>query len=232
VKRVCTICARGGSKGVPNKNLRSLAGRPLIAHSIEQARATRLFETVAVSSDHAEILRVALEAGADIAVERPAELATDAAPKVPAIRHCVGVAEERTRSRFDVVVDLDATSPLRTPDDIRAAVRELEAGDAQNLVSGTPARHSPYFNLVELDERGRVRLAKQAPGAVGRRQDSPACFDLNASIYVWRRDALMNGADSAIGPDTALYVMPQERSFDIDSEVDFRIVDMLMARGG
>jgi CMP-N,N'-diacetyllegionaminic acid synthase len=231
VSRICTICARGGSKGVPNKNLRMLAGMPLIAHSIAQARATGLFGALAVSSDHPEILRVALAAGADIAVDRPAEMATDEAPKVPAIRHCAAAAEERTGDRFDIVVDLDATSPLRTPDDIRAAVAALESGGAQNLISATPARHSPYFNLVELDERGRVRLAKQAPNAIVRRQDSPACFDINASIYVWRRDALMLGADSAIGPDTALYVMPQERSFDIDSEVDFRIVDMLMGEG-
>lgn len=231
MNRICTICARGGSKGVPNKNLRMLAGKPLIAHSIEQARGSGLFGKLAVSSDNAEILRVARDWGVDVAVERPPEMATDTAAKVPAIRHCVTSAERETGERFDIVVDLDATSPLRSEDDIRAAVGLLEAGEGQNLITATPARHSPYFNLVELEPDGRVRLSKRLEQPIVRRQDSPPCFDLNASIYVWRRAALLGGVDSAIGPDTRLFVMPQERSFDIDSEVDFKVVEMLMAAG-
>jgi len=228
VNRICTICARGGSKGVPGKNLRMVGGRPLIAHSLQQARDSGLFRTLAVSSDDARILEVAREWGADHVVERPPELASDTAAKVPAIRHCVQSVEAKGGERFDVVVDLDATSPLRTGDDIRAAVEAFEAGDADNLVSVAPARHSPYFNLVELDGRGRARLAKVADPPVMRRQDAPACFDINASIYVWRRDALMNGADSAIGANTQVFVMAAERSIDIDSELDLRIVEMLM----
>lgn len=229
MNRICTICARGGSKGVPNKNLRVTAGMPLIAHSLRQARRTGLFCALAVSSDHPEILRVAGEYGADVLVERPPELATDAAPKIPAIRHCVRSAEASTGKRYHVIVDLDATSPLRSEDDIRAAVELLERSDAGNVISATPARHSPYFNLVELDEGGRVRLAKAVDPPVTRRQDAPSCFDMNASIYVWRREALLDGVDSALGANTRLFVMPQERSFDIDSETDFRIVDMLMS---
>ncbi len=232
MRRLCVICARGGSKGIENKNLRPMLGKPLIAHSIERARESGVFDAVAVSSDSAEILQAAGAAGADHLVERPVELASDTAPKVPAIRHCARAVEEATGAPFDTVVDLDATSPLRTADDIRGVVGMLEEGSAGNVVSGAPARRSPYFNLVELDAAGRVRVSKPLETPVGRRQDAPPCFDLNASIYAWRRRALLDGHDSALADDTALYEMPAERSFDIDSELDWQIVEFLLARGG
>src|ERR1700704_6139778 len=116
MKRLCTICARGGSKGVKGKNLRPLLGRPLIAHSLEQARSCGLFELIAVSSDASEILEVARAFGADLLIQRPDELASDTAAKIPAIRHAVLEAESRSAQHFDTLVDLDATSPLRIPD--------------------------------------------------------------------------------------------------------------------
>jgi len=229
MKRLCTICARGGSKGVAGKNLRLLAGLPLLAHSIRQARESRLFDLIAVSSDSEDILRTARTYDADEVVPRPVEMATDTAPKLPAIRHCVKAVEARRGLRFDTLVDLDATAPLRSVEDIRNAVAMLERSTAANLLTGAPARRSPYFNLVELDAQGRVVLSKRPAGNVARRQDAPTCYDLNASIYVWRRSALLDGPDSAIGADTILFQMPEERSIDIDSELDFRIVEMLMA---
>lgn len=229
MSRLCTLCARGGSKGVPNKNLRVLAGKPLLAHSLIQARQSGLFDLLAVSSDSPAILEVAKTWGADLTVERPADMATDTAAKLPAIRHCVAAAERETGKRFGVVCDLDATAPLRSIDDIRGAVALLEGSDALNVITGMPARRSPYFNMVERDDRGRVRLSKTLTKPVVRRQDAPACFDMNASIYVWRRDTLMDGGDGVIGSDTLLFVMPEERSIDIDSETDFRFVEFLMA---
>jgi N-acylneuraminate cytidylyltransferase/CMP-N,N'-diacetyllegionaminic acid synthase len=227
VRRICTVCARGGSKSVPNKNIRALGGRPLVAHTLEQARASGLFELIAVSSDSQEILDLSLAHGADLGIERPPGLATDAAPKVPAIRHCVEKAEHSKGHRFDVVVDLDATSPLRLTADIRGAVALLENGRASNVITAAPARRSPYFNLVEVGDNGIVRLSKPPAADVVRRQDSPPCFDMNASIYVWRRDALFD--DPAIfTSSTLLFVMPEERSLDIDSELDFELVEMLL----
>ena len=126
MKRLCTICARGGSKGVPNKNLRPILGRPLLAHSIEQARASGLFAAIAVSSDSKDILAAARQYGADFLIERPADMASDTAPKLPAIRHCVSEAERLAGYRFDTIVDLDATSPLRLPQDIVNATALLE----------------------------------------------------------------------------------------------------------
>ena len=225
--RICTISARGGSKGVKNKNVRQLLGKPLIAHTLEQAQAARLFDFIAVSSDSEEILEIAQKYGADLLVERPLELAGDSAPKLPAINHCVEEVERRIGKRVDVVTDLDVTSPLRLVEDIQGAVSLLEQENISNVFSVSPARRSPYFNLVELDNDGVVRLSKPPTVPIVRRQDSPACFDINASIYVWRRSALFHDM-SLFNPDTQLFVMPEERSIDIDNELDFQIVDQLM----
>lgn len=226
-KRICTICARGGSKGVVNKNIRPLLGRPLIAHTIERARESGLFECIAVSSDSDAILDAARQWGADFQVRRPDELATDTAAKVPAIRHCLEEAERLAGIRCDVLVDLDATSPLRSTDDIRGAVVLLETRGVTSVITGAPARRSPYFNLVEVDAAGVARLSKTLAQPVVRRQDAPKCYDMNASIYVWRRDDFLAYPAVFYG-DTLLYEMPEDRSHDIDTELDFEWVEFLM----
>ncbi len=229
MKRICTICARGGSKGVPGKNIRDMAGKPLIAYSILQAKSSGLFEKIAVSSDSRTILDAAQEWGADCLIERPVELATDNSSKLPAIRHCVEEAEKVLNNNFDIVVDLDIASPLRTTDDIRGAVELLEKKKVGNVITGTPARRSPYFNMVELNQQGVVRLVKSPGIPVVCRQDAPECFDMNASIYVWHREVLSK-SEGVFSEDTLLYVMPEERSVDIDSELDFKVVEFLISK--
>lgn len=227
--KLCTICARGGSKGVPGKNIRPLGGKPLIAHSIAQAKESGLFACVAVSSDSDEILGVAKAYGADITIKRPDHLATDQAGKVPAIGHAVQAVEAIRDMYFDIVVDLDATSPLRLPSDIVEAVKLLETAKCSSVITGAPAHRSPYFNLVECDANGIASLSKKLPDAILRRQDSPACYDMNASIYVWKRDRLI--ADPRVFyDDTRLYAMPRERSVDIDDELDFAMVELILQR--
>ena len=227
--RLCTICARGGSKGVKGKNVRSMLGKPLIAHSIEQARATGLFDAIAVSSDSDQILEIASTYGVDHLIKRPADLATDASAKLPAIRHCVEAVEQANSQTFNTLADLDATSPLRSVQDIRTAVSLLEISGVGNIITATPARRSPYFNLVEIDLHGHVKLSKPPVAPIIRRQDAPQCYDMNASIYVWQRDVLFS-APTLFNADTRLYLMPEERSIDIDSEVDFLFVEFLMSR--
>ena len=229
MKILCTICARAGSKGVTNKNLRPINSKPLIVYSIEQALATKLFDQIVVSSDSAEIRNVALANGATHAVERPFELASDTAPKLPAIRHCVESSEKKF-GQFEVIIDLDATAPLRNPEDILGALELLKTTNSDNVITGTPAHRSPYFNLVETNEQGIVHLSKQPRAAVDRRQDSPECFDMNASIYVWRRHALFEN-ETLFTKSTRLFVMPRERSIDIDSQADFDMVEWLMTKG-
>lgn len=225
--RICTICVRGGSKGVPAKNWRLLSGLPLYVHSINQARESGLFDKIVISSDAPEVLEHALHFGADMVVQRPADLAGDTAGKVPAIAHAVESAEHYFSLTFDTCVDLDATSPLRLPEDIAGAVALLENSNCESVITGAEAHRSPYFNLVEEDEHGIVSTAKSLPQGVLRRQDAPKTYDMNASVYVWKRDSLIS-QKKVFFESTRIFVMPSERSFDIDSELDFKIVEMLM----
>ena len=229
MKILCTICARAGSKGVANKNLKLINAKPLIAYSIEQALDTKIFSQIVVSSDSQEIRDVAQASGATFVVKRPQEMATDTAPKLPAIQHCALMAEENF-GRFDVIIDLDATAPLRASADISGALDLLLSTDASNVITGTPAHRSPYFNLVEVNQEGFVSLSKPPQFAVDRRQDSPQCFDMNASIYVWKRSALFEN-QSLFTQTTRLFVMPRERSLDIDSQADFEMVEWMMTKG-
>jgi N-acylneuraminate cytidylyltransferase/CMP-N,N'-diacetyllegionaminic acid synthase len=230
MKRICTICARGGSKGVKGKNIRPLLGKPMIAYSIGQAQESGLFYLIAVSSDSDLILEAAKTYGVDCLVKRPDVLASDEAGKMPAIRHCVAEVERQEGVTFDIMVDLDATSPLRSVADIRNAVAMLETSGAGNLITAMPARRSPYFNLVEVNAAGAVTLSKPPQSPILRRQDAPKCFDMNASIYIWTRQAFLE-RNTVINDDTQLYVMPEERSIDIDSELDFRFVEFVMEQG-
>jgi N-acylneuraminate cytidylyltransferase/CMP-N,N'-diacetyllegionaminic acid synthase len=229
MKILCTICARAGSKGVANKNLRLINGLPLIAYSLQHAVETKLFSQIAVSSDSSEIRTTAMAHGATFVVDRPTQMASDTAPKLPAIRHCVETTEKEF-GQFDIIIDLDATAPLRIAADIIGSLELLTATNADNVITGTPAHRSPYFNLVEQDENGIVQLSKPLKDAVTRRQDSPKCFDMNASIYVWRRDALLNNSSLFVS-STRLFEMPRERSLDIDSEADFEMVEWMMSKG-
>ena len=229
MKILCTICARAGSKGVTNKNLRLINGLPLIAYSLQQAVETKLFSQISVSSDSSEIRTTAMAHGATFVVDRPTQMASDTAPKLPAIRHCVETTEKEF-GQFDIIIDLDATAPLRIAADIIGSLKLLTATNADNVITGTPAHRSPYFNLVEQDENGIVQLSKPLKDAVTRRQDSPKCFDMNASIYVWRRDALLNNPSLFVS-STRLFEMPRERSLDIDSEADFEMVEWMMSKG-
>lgn len=226
---ICSICVRGGSKGVVGKNIRPIQGKPLLAHSIAQAKDSDLFECVVVSSDDQGILDIAISFGADEVVLRPPELATDTAAKPPVIRHCIETIIKRRNIQYDTIVDLDATSPLRNVDDIRAAVGLLQKSGCGNVITGTPSHRSPYFNMVEETDQGTVKLCRNLDNKIVRRQDAPNCYDMNASIYVWSQKAFMEGPQ-VFGSDTKIYVMPAERSIDIDSELDWDIVEMLMSK--
>ncbi len=227
--RLCTICARGGSKGVPGKNIRMLMGLPLIAHSIAQAKNTKLFDKIAVSSDSDEILNAASEYGADIIIKRPDEMASDSAGKLVAIRHAILEAEKQAGKEYNTLVDLDATAPLRVEDDIIMAVELLEKQKISSVMSGTPAHRSPYFNLLEVNENNEIALSKKAEKDVLSRQSSPKCYDMNASIYVWAREPFLS-EPACFYKNTRLLVMPDKRSVDIDSELDFAIVETIMQK--
>jgi CMP-N-acetylneuraminic acid synthetase len=219
---IATICARGGSKGLPGKNVRPLLGKPLIVYTIEQALAVPEFAGVYVSTDSPEIAEVARAAGATVPFLRPAELAHDAAPKIPVIRHLVEHVEAGG-ARVDTVCDLDPTSPLRDVADVRACLALL--AEAEVVITAYRAEKNPYFNMVERQPDGNWRLVKAPDGSVVSRQQAPAVFAMNASIYVWRRAALERSLWEC---RLQLHEMPRERSIDVDSLIDFMLVELLM----
>ena len=230
MRRLAVICARGGSKGVPHKNTRLLGDIPMIAHTINQAKDSGIFSEIAVSSDSDDILGVAHDFGIRHLISRPAELASDTAPKIPAIRHCC-VAVEQVSEKFDYIADLDCTVPYRLLSDITGAFALIESRNVSSLISGTAARKIPYFNLVELTAEGFVRISKSAQPPLVRRQDAPDCFDMNASIHIWQRSILFS-SDDRLHPDTILFEMPFERSIDIDTELEFELNEFLMKKAG
>ncbi|WP_300448383.1 acylneuraminate cytidylyltransferase family protein [uncultured Helicobacter sp.] len=227
---LCVIGARGGSKGVKNKNIMPIAGKPLLAHTIIQALQSRLFSHIVLSTDSEDIAKVGEEYGAEVFFLRDKALATDDSGKLPAIRDALLRSEAHYKTHFDVIFDLDATSPLRLVSDITQAYEQFLHDDNDILITASPARKSPYFNLIEIfEEEGekRVNLSKKPPKPILRRQDSPKCYDMNASIYIWKREALLEN-DSVFTPNTGLFIMPEERSIDIDTPLDFAFVDFML----
>jgi CMP-N,N'-diacetyllegionaminic acid synthase len=221
-----TICARGGSRGLPGKNIRSLAGHPLIAYTIATARRCTFIDQLVVSTDSEEIANVARRYGADVPFIRPSELASDTAGKVPAIQHAVREVEREARRPVDLVIDLDPTSPLRTADEVRECWDLVQTPHTDVVFTVTPADRSPYFNMVEIVD-GYARLAKRLDPPVLRRQDAPAVFSLNASVYAYRRAHLMDDG-RVVAPRSRVVVMPPERSRDVDGPFDFAFIEFLV----
>lgn len=226
--RICTINVRGGSKGLPGKNSAILQGLPLLVHSIRHAKESKLFDMILVSSDSPQLRALGAAEGV-LAIERPNDLASDKAPKVPAIIHAVEAGEGVYGGPFETVVDLDVTSPLRKPQDIIDAVQMLESQKLKSVFSVCESHRSPYFNLVSKDDNGIWGPAIREGLTVARRQDARPTFDMNASIYVWNRSALLS-EKSVFTTNSGVLVMPLERSWDIDTALDFEIVKFLMSR--
>lgn len=220
---IATICARGGSVGVPGKNIKPLLGKPLICYSIEQALAIKAIDRVFVSTDSEAIAEVARAAGAEVPFLRPSELASSSAPKLEVIRHLVEWVEQHV-GPVGRIIDLDPTSPLRDLADIETCMSMLDE-ETDVVITGYEADKNPYFNMVEAQPDGNIRLVKTLGGAVVARQAAPKVYSMNASIYCWHRNTLEKGLWEG---HTRLHVMPRERSVDIDEPIDFQIVELLM----
>lgn len=225
-ERICIIPVRAGSKGVPHKNIRPFCGKPLLAHSVAQAHASGCFAEIVVSSDSLEYLEIARQAGATQLVHRPDELASDIAGSMDVLFHALAEVERETGRSFETVTLLQATSPLRLPDHISAAVEQLESSTDDVVLSVSEAKNSPYFNLLEYDpKRQSYGLSKTLDTSVTRRQDAPDVMQMNGSIYVWARRALMQQKRvmcDAIG----VYLMPPLYSVDIDTEIDWAFAEL------
>ena len=228
---LCTICARGGSKGVPNKNIREVGGTPLVGHAVTDAKEWQRGADIVVSTDDDKIAAVAEEYGAAIPFKRPAELASDEAAKLPVIKHALHEMEALQGCQYDYIVDIDATTPLRQPDDIESCFETVESDpQATNAYTVCEAEKNPYFNMVELNEDGYAHLCKQREESVVRRQDTPSVYEMNAAVYVYEREFLLE-TDSVHGDYTRVAIMPPERSTDIDTELDLQFVRFLYQEG-
>jgi len=224
---VGAICARGGSKGVPRKNVRPLAGLPLIAHTIRCAQACSVFDRVVVSTDDEEIAEVARQYGAEVPFMRPAHLAQDRSAKWPVFQHLVETLEQMDGQKIDVVADLDTGVPLRRPADIEACIEQLLTTEAEVVVTAYEADRNPYFNMVELDAAGYASISKTPATPVVSRQQAPLVYSLSPAVYAIRCDILWKYEHWA-GSKFQICPMPRERAIDIDSELDFRLVEYLM----
>ncbi|SFV50830.1 Legionaminic acid cytidylyltransferase [hydrothermal vent metagenome] len=216
-KVLCTICARGGSKGVKNKNIKEINSKPLIAYTVEQATDSKLFEHIDVAKAY----------GCESFFKRDDTLSSDTAGKLDVIKDAFVRSEEFYNTKFDYLIDLDATAPLRETQDILNSFSQFLADDNENLISAMPSRRSPYFNLVEVSKDKKVSLSKALDTSIKRRQDAPKSYDMNASIYIWKREVILNET-SLFLDTTGLYIMPEERSIDIDTELDYKFVEFLM----
>lgn len=231
---VCGVVpARGGSKGVPRKNIRMLGGKPLIAHAIAAGTAAKRLGRVLVSTDDPEIAEIARRWGGDVPFLRPADLAQDTTAMLPVLRHALLWLEEHEGRRVDAVTILDPTTPFRAPADIDACIAMLERDrDATVVTSVCEAEHNPYFNLAEPDGPYLRNVGNHHLQFV-RRQDAPLVYRENAAACTVRREVIM-GRDCYFfePPDrVAYYVMPAERSVMIDTPLDFSFAEFLIAQG-
>lgn len=223
---ICVICARGGSKGIKNKALVKVRGKPLIAHTIKQALKSKIFQEVIVSTDSSRIQKIAIFYGAKSWFLRPKNISTGNSSKLLAVRHAFEKAEKYFKKKFEICFDLDVTSPLRNIDDIRKALKKFKKGNYNNLFSVSEAKKNPYFNMVEKKNK-TYTLSKNSNKFFFARQYLPRVYELNASIYIFSRNFL-KGKKGLFNNKTSIFIMPRERSIDIDDNLDLKLVKYLI----
>jgi CMP-N,N'-diacetyllegionaminic acid synthase len=228
-KILAVITARGGSKGVPRKNIRPVCGKPLIAHTIETTLQVRdRLHRLIVSTEDAEIAAVSREYGAQVPFMRPPELAVDTTPSLPVLQHAVREVEALDGIRLDWVLLLQPTSPLRTADDILAAMALAAAGGCDSVISVVQAPIHPLF-MKRIQEDQLLPFSEELTEKEGtRRQDAqPPAYVRNGAIYLTRREVLME-MNSIWGRIIRPYVMPSERSVNVDSELDLKLAELML----
>ena len=221
------IPARGGSKGLPGKNTRPLLGKPLIAWTIEQALTSKYLDRVVVSTDDKEIAEISKKYGAEIPFMRPKKLAEDNAKGIDIVLHTIDwFRENDKRKQYDLIMLLQPTSPLRKSEDIDKAIEYLFLREAKAVVSVCEVDHHPLWANT-LPEDGCMKDFIRKEIINKNRQELPVFYRLNGAIYLAYCDYI-NQCKSFIGKDTFAYIMPRERSIDIDDEIDLRLAETLM----
>lgn len=227
---VAFIFARGGSKGLPGKNIRMFAGKPLIAWAIEHALEVEGVIRVIVSTDSEEIAAVAERYGAEIPFIRPSHLAKDNSPEWLSWRHALDFIRNDEGSFPDAMVSVPVTAPLRRPEDVEKCLELFFEGDADVVITVADAHRNPYFNMVAMQTDGSIGLLIPPTSGISRRQDAPKVYDMTTVAYVANPEFVMTHESAFAGRVKAVHV-PIERSIDIDTLLDFEIAEFMFTRG-
>ncbi|WP_129597535.1 cytidylyltransferase domain-containing protein [Anaerophilus nitritogenes] len=226
-----TICGRAGSKGVKNKNIKQFLGTPLINYTIASSMLFKEKNSnynidICVNSDSEELISIATKTSVVIGIKRSIELAQDHSPKIPVIVYSLKYMEELRSIKYDYVIDLDITSPLRKVEDIENALSKcIKNSNVDVAFSVVPSRRNPYFNMVEVKDNKAKKVINSSFVA---RQQAPQVYDMNASIYCYKRDSLYNVFKAS--PFDGLFdiiLMKDTAVLDIDSEEDFELMELL-----
>ncbi len=228
MKTICVICMRANSQQIKNKNLINLNKKPLMSYTIQSAVNSKLFDNIVVSSNSKKIQKLAKKFGAEVIFSRPKKLSTNFVPKLSAIKHAVIKSEKYYKKKYDYVVDLDVTAPCRNANDIKKAFKKFQKSKKDMLVSVTKSRKNPYFNMLEIKNQN-ISLVKKTSKEIVARQKAPVVYEMNASIYIWKRDKLLKSRN-LLQKSLSIYEMPQEKSIDIDTKFDLRINEMLIKK--
>ncbi len=226
MKTIALIFARGGSKGIKNKNIKPFGGIPLIAHSINLAKTIKEVSEIYVSTDSAEIKSISLKYGAKV-IDRPKELAKDDTPELLAWKHSVNFLIDKGIN-FDCFLSLPATSPLRNSQDVISCINAIEEGK-EFVITVTPSSRSPFFNMVTRNKEGFASIVNK--GNYFRRQDTPETYDVTTVAYATTPQKILK-TENLFSQEIFSIIIPKDRSIDIDDELDFFIAEKLMERNG
>jgi N-acylneuraminate cytidylyltransferase len=227
--KVAFIFARGGSKGLPGKNIKQLGGKPLIAWTIELALQCQSIKKILVSTDDEEIANIARAFGAQVPFMRPIELATDTAPEWLAWQHAIRWHRDKV-GPIDTLISLPTTSPFRSVADIEACIKTYNLhDDADAVITVREAARSPYFNMVKWSNEGRAKLMMEPEESISRRQDTPGAYDITTVAYVASADFVLNSKSIFEGNVFAVTI-PAERAIDIDTSFDFLLAECMVAK--
>lgn len=226
MKFLCTICARRGSKGLKNKNFLPIKKKPLFSYSADLAKKSNCFSDIVISSDNIKPIKKYYNSKNFIFLKRPKKLSGDKIAKIHVIRHALKASEKKLKKKYDYILDLDITSPLRNMRDLKTAIKIFFQKKSDNLITLTNAKKNPYFNMVEIINK-QLSISKKLNKTINSRQQAPRVYEMNASIYIWKRQKLIN-SNSILNKKTSFYEMPYERSIDIDDFFDFKIVRSLI----
>lgn len=226
---IALICARSGSKGIPDKNIKLLDGKPLITRSINQAKELKEVNRIIVSTDSKEIANIATNAGAEVPFIRPIELAQDNAPEWLVWRHALKCIKKEGNDFPDILIVIPVTAPLRTVDDLKNCLIEYQKGDADIIITVTESNRNPYFNMVKINEKGEVSLVIPQEKKITRRQEAPNIYDMTTVAYVVTPKFILE-KDNMFSGKVRHVQVPIERALDIDTPYDLKIAELLLSK--